>query len=91
MDNTLVLICITRYGSKSENTAVNALFNNNTKNAKNAKNTKNNENKPFKYIYIKEKKLAGNITIKRVVRRLFGLNKHIKTLLVPIIINNYNY
>ena len=82
---------------KSENTAVNVLSNNNTKNTKNAKNTKNtknnknNKNEPFKHIYKKRKKLAGNITIKRVVRRLFNPNKHIKTLPIPTIINDYNY
>ena len=100
MDNALVLICITRYGLKSENTIVNVLSDKNTKNAKNAKNTKNakndkndenNKNEPLKHIYKKRKKPAGNITIKRVARRLFSPNKHIKTLPVPAIIDDYNY
>ena len=97
MDNALVLIYITRYGSKSKNTAANALSNNNAKNTENAKNAENaendenNENEPLKHIYKKRKKPAGNTTTKRVARRLFSPNKHTKTLPIPIIINNYNY
>ena len=75
-------MCITRYGLKSENTAVNMLSN---------KNAKNDKNEPLKYIYKKRKKPAGNIIIKKIVRRLFGPDKYIKTLKVPVIINNYNH
>ena len=70
---------------------VNVLFNNNFKNAKNAKNAKNNKNEPLKHIYKKKKKLVSNIIIKRVVRRLFSLNKYIKTLPVLAVIDDYNY
>ena len=63
----------------------------NAKNTKNAKNNKNNKNKPLKHIYKKKKKLAGNTTTKRIARRLFSPNKHIKTLLIPAVIDDYNY
>ena len=72
----------------------NALSDNNAKNAKNtenAENNKNNKNEPFKYIYKIKKKPASNTITKRVVRRLFGPNKYIKTLPIPVMINDYNY
>ena len=64
MDNAFVLIYITRYGLKSENTTVNILSDNNAKNTKNAENAKNaennenNKNEPLKHIYIKKKKAS---------------------------------
>ena len=80
--------------NKNAKNAKNAKNTENTKNAKNAKNdenNENNENEPLKYIYKKRKKPASNTTVKRVVRRLFGPNKHIKTLPILAIINDYNY
>ena len=71
--------------------SLHVLSDKNTENAKNAKNAENNENKLLKYIYKKRKRLVSNITVKRVVRRLFSPNKYIKTLKVFVIINDYNY
>ena len=61
------------------------------KTLKTPKTTKTIKTSPLNHIYKKKKKLVGNITTKRVARRLFSLNKYIKTLLVPTIIDNYNY